>query len=58
MGEMMNEQQYGFGMAPIKTEGDIPDPDAYTWECACDDCKEKYASWKAAFDIQQKEIEK
>jgi len=55
---MMNEQQYGFGMAPIKTEGDIPDPDAYTWECACDDCKEKYASWKAAFDIQQKEIEK
>jgi len=52
----MNEQQYGFGEAPIKMEGGIADPDAFTWECNCEVCKERYARWKAAFDIQQKQL--
>ena len=54
----MNEEFeiQGFGLAPIKMEGGIADPDEFTWECDCDACKAKYASWKAAFDIQQKQL--
>ena len=45
----------GFGLAPIKREGGIADPDAFTWECYCEDCRVKYQKWKEAFDTQQKE---
>jgi hypothetical protein len=45
----------GFGLAPIKMEGGIADPDAFTWECYCEDCRVKYQKWKEAFDTQQKE---
>jgi hypothetical protein len=46
----------GFGQAPIKMEGGISDPDEFTWECNCNDCKAKYQHWKEAFDIQQKQL--
>jgi hypothetical protein len=43
----------GFGLAPIKKEGSISDPDEFTWECACEACALKYQKWKELFDIQQ-----
>jgi hypothetical protein len=45
----------GFGLAPIKMEGGVADPDAFTWECYCEACRVKYQKWKEAFDAQQKE---
>ena len=47
----------GFGLAPIKMEGGIADPDAFVWECDCEDCQVRYQEWKKAFDIQQKQLE-
>jgi len=52
----MNEQPYDYGRAPIKMEGGIADPDAFTWECNCEDCKEKYAKWKIKYEEQQKQL--
>jgi hypothetical protein len=52
----MNESKSGFGLAPIKKEGSIADPDAFTWECACEACALKYQKWKELFDIQEKEL--
>ena len=52
----MNEQTYGFGLAPIVTEGGIADPDSFTWECDCEICKERYKNWKANFDAEQKQL--
>lgn len=48
--------QNDFGRAPIKSEGGLADPDEFTWECFCDDCLRKYAAWKEAYDIQQKQL--
>ena len=45
-----------YGKAPIKMEGGIANPDDFTWECSCEDCKVKYQNWKEAFDIQQKQL--
>ncbi|CAB5224435.1 hypothetical protein UFOVP393_78 [uncultured Caudovirales phage] len=45
-----------FGEAPIKMEGGIADPDAFTWSCECDECSEHYQRWKEAFDAQQKQL--
>jgi len=53
---MNDKPMTGFGMAPIVMEGGIADPDAFTWECNCEDCKDNYAKWKAEFDIQQKQL--
>jgi len=52
----MNESKSGFGLAPIKKEDSIADPDEFTWECACEACALKYQKWKELFDIQQKEL--
>ena len=52
----MSEFKFGFGLAPIKKEGSIADPDEFTWECECEACALKYQKWKEAFDIQQKEL--
>ena len=46
----------GFGEAPIKMEGGIADPDEFVWECNCEACQVRYTEWKAAFDIEQKEL--
>jgi len=49
----------GFGFANTKREGDIADPDEFTWECSCSGCEIKYQKWKAAFAAQQeKKFEK
>lgn len=45
-----------FGLAPIKMEGGIADPDGFVWECNCEACQIRYTEWKAAFDQQQKEL--
>ena len=42
-----------FGLAPIKGEGMIADPDEFTFACECEKCKAKYAEWKRAFNAQQ-----
>ena len=52
----MSELKFGFGLAPIKKEGSIADPDEFTWECDCEACALKYQKWKEQFDIQQKEL--
>jgi len=52
----MNDFKFGFGLAPIKKEGSIADPDELTWECDCEACALKYQKWKEAFDIQQKQL--
>jgi t-SNARE complex subunit (syntaxin) len=43
----------GFGLAPIKGEGMISDPDEYEWKCDCAKCEERYRHWKNDFDVQQ-----
>jgi hypothetical protein len=51
----MNEQ-LGFGMAEMKNEGDIANPDKFTWECdlsTCEKCRAKYAAWKQEYNKQQ-----
>ena len=51
----MNEQ-FGFGMAEIKREGDIANPDTFTWECdlsTCENCRAKYIAWKQKYETQQ-----
>lgn len=49
----------GFGLAPVKREGDVRDPDALTWECGapskCDKCREFYNEWKRRFLEQEKD---
>ena len=45
-----------FGMAPIKREGGVVDPDSLTWECdlgTCEKCHNKYQNWKKMFDEEQ-----
>jgi hypothetical protein len=53
---MNDEPMSGFGSAPIKMEDGIADPDEFAWQCDCDVCKANYKQWKAAFDIQQKQL--
>jgi len=53
---MNDKPMTGFGMAPIVMEGGIADPDAFTWECNCEVCKERYAKWKDKYEEQQKKL--
>jgi hypothetical protein len=51
----MNEQ-LGFGMAEMKIEGDIANPDTFTWECdlsTCEKCRVLYTEWKQKYEEQQ-----
>jgi len=52
----MNEQQYGFGKAPIKMEGGIANPDEFSFACVCEKCQEKYRQWKKLYEEQQKQL--
>lgn len=41
-----------FGLAPLKREGGVADPDEYTWECdlaKCEKCRAKYNNWKQKY---------
>lgn len=52
----MDELNGGFGLAPIKGEGMIANPDEFTFECdlrTCATCAKKYAEWKELYDQQQ-----
>lgn len=46
----------GFGLAAIKNEGGIADPDEFVWECWCEQCQVKYNKWKAKFQAEQKAL--
>ena len=46
----------GFGLAAIKNEGGIADPDEFEWECWCEQCQAKYHKWKAKFQAEQQEL--
>ena len=48
----------GFGLAPIKREGGVADPDAYTWDCQCQKCTEYRAEWKRRFLLDQELLKK
>ena len=46
-----------FGPVPLKREGAIADPDAFTWECdlnVCEKCRQHYLSWKQQY-LEQEE---
>ena len=46
----------GFGLAPVKREGDIVDPDSLTWECdvkTCEHCRAFYTTWKQKYREQE-----
>ena len=46
----------GFGLAPLKREGDIINPDDVTWECdldQCQECRAKYDKWKHRYMKQE-----
>ena len=45
-----------FGRAPIKMEGGIANPDEFTFECNCQDCKDRYKEWKEQYIAQQEEL--
>lgn len=47
-----------FGLAPLKREGAVADPDAFVWECdlnQCERCRAKYLKWKQAYTEDQEE---
>ena len=45
-----------FGPISMKREGDIANPDEFTWECdlnECDKCRAKYNNWKLRYTEQE-----
>jgi len=56
LGDTAGEAMNLFGLAPIKREGGVTNPDDYIWECNCDKCQAKYQHWKARFEAEQKEL--
>jgi hypothetical protein len=45
-----------YGKAPIKMEGGIANPDDFTWQCNCEECKAQHQKWKEEFDKQQEQL--
>jgi hypothetical protein len=45
-----------FGLAPIKGEGMLVDPDMVTFNCKCKKCQEGYRKWKADYLEEQKKV--
>ena len=45
-----------FGLAQIKMEGGISNPDEWLWECDCEKCQERYKEWKEKFDAEQEKL--
>ena len=53
---MNDTDPVGFGLAPIKMEGGIANPDEFTWECdlnKCEQCRAKYLNWKQKYMEEQ-----
>lgn len=47
-----------FGLASIKQEGAISNPDDWTWECdldKCEKCRRRYERWKKAYVEQHQQ---
>ena len=51
---MSNKPISNFGLAPIKMEGGISDPDEWRFECPCGECQKLRQRWKVEYDAQQK----
>ena len=51
---MNPKELMSFGLAPIKGEGMLVDPDMVTFECNCEKCQEGYRKWKADYLSEQK----
>ena len=49
----MNDKPNNFGLAPIKGDGLLADPDEFDWKCDCARCEERYRHWKNDFDAEQ-----
>lgn len=52
------KKEAGFGLAKIKVEGEIADPDDFEWEHdphtdKCEKCTAKYHEWKRQYDAQE-----
>lgn len=52
----------GFGLAKVKAEGEIADPNDFDWEHdpltgGCEKCTNKYYAWKARYDAQEAQKE-
>jgi hypothetical protein len=47
-----------YDKAPIKREGGVANPDEFEWECDCEQCRLNRATWKAAYEADQKENNK
>ena len=52
------KKESGFGLAKIKAEGEIADPDDFEWEHdphegTCEKCTNKYREWKKQYDAQE-----
>jgi hypothetical protein len=50
------EPVLGFGLAPLKREGDMADPDSFVWLCdlnLCEHCRANYQDWKQKFTEAQ-----
>lgn len=46
----------GFGLASMPREGDIANPDDFTWECDrtnCPKCRAYYENWKQKYIEQE-----
>jgi hypothetical protein len=41
---------------PIKGEGMVANPDEFEFACTCKKCQDKYRSWKAKYQEQQREM--
>ena len=53
---MNDTDPFGFGLAPIKMEGGIANPDEFAWECdlnKCEQCRTKYLNWKQKYMEEQ-----
>lgn len=46
----------GFGRVSLKNEGDIINPDEFSWECnldECEKCRDTYFHWKQKYMEQE-----
>ncbi len=50
------KDKYTFGLAPLKGEGMLVDPDMVTFQCNCEKCQEGYRKWKSDYLAEQKKV--
>ena len=53
---MSTKDDRNLGLAPLKREGAVADPDEFVWECdidKCERCWAKYLNWKRRYAEDQ-----